>query len=244
MLCVVTQPTFLPWLGWFDLVDQADLVVLLDDVQFAKRSWQQRNRIRTSKGLQFVTVPVKTSGRFEQKILECELDDSKFFSRLLSTLKTNYARSLYFEEIFALLQDLDSDLAGNTRLVDVNLGLIQVMLRYMDIQTPILMASSLRVQGKRSEYLAAICEVVGARSYLSALGAEEYLIKDLDAFKCRAINVFIHVYVHPEYPQLYKPFISYASAIDCLFNTGKKTLEIIRSGRQPSKEISNYSDLV
>ena len=75
--CVVSQPTFLPWLGWFDLADQGDVMVILDDVAFSKQSWQQRNRIRSPRGLEYLTVPVKTSGRLGQPISECEVAGDK-----------------------------------------------------------------------------------------------------------------------------------------------------------------------
>ena len=75
---MISQPTFLPWLGWFDLADQADCVILFDTAQFSKRSWQQRNKIRTARGLEYLTVPVKTSGRFDQKILDAEISGVDF----------------------------------------------------------------------------------------------------------------------------------------------------------------------
>ena len=79
--CVIAQPTFLPWLGWFDLADQGDVMVILDDVSFSKQSWQQRNRIRTPAGLEFLSVPVKTSGLLGQLILDCEIADPRFAAK-------------------------------------------------------------------------------------------------------------------------------------------------------------------
>ena len=85
----IAQPTFLPWMGWFDLADQVDALILLDDVAFSKQSWQQRNRIRTRNGLEFLIVPVKTSGRLGQKISDCELAGQSFAVKLGKTLQAN-----------------------------------------------------------------------------------------------------------------------------------------------------------
>jgi hypothetical protein len=123
-LCVVLQPTFLPWIGWFDLVDQADVVVLLDDVPFSKQSWQQRNRIRTHNGLEYVTVSVRTSGLFGQRISECRTIDHKFIKKFMNTITVNYSKSKYFPQLKFELEKVLNAGYESKLLVDLNCAII------------------------------------------------------------------------------------------------------------------------
>lgn len=237
MIGVISQPAFLPWLGWFDLADQAGIMVVLDDVQFEKRSWQQRNRIRTGNGLDYLTVPVKTSGRYLQKIAECELSDQTFVQKVLGALRANYAKAPFFS---GLIEDFSARLraaAETGRLVELNCALIAWIAERLQVATPMVRASTLGAGGARGEHLAAICERVGANRYLSTAGAEDYLAEDREAFDRRGIQVLIHVYEHPQYAQRFEPFMPYASALDAVFNAGPAAGELMRSGRRPSREL-------
>src|SRR5712691_5783894 len=120
--CVISQPTFLPWLGWFDLADQADVMVILDDVQFSKQSWQQRNRIRTPAGLEFLTVPVKR--RLGQLIVDCELADRSFVGKMLKSVHANYARAPFFADAFDEFATTMESAAQSGRLAELNCALI------------------------------------------------------------------------------------------------------------------------
>lgn len=212
-------------------------MVLLDDVAFAKRSWQQRNRIRTRNGLEFVTVPVASSGLREQKIMECRLADEKFGKKLIAMLKANYAKAAFFRDG---IEDMGEVIARGTeaaRLVDLNCGLIKWIAAKLDIATPILMASELAVGGARGEHLAAICQHLGFTKYLSAPGAESYLLEDEEAFDKRGIEVKIHVYEHPSYTQCFNPFLPYACSLDLIFNEGPNAAAVMRSGRRPARPL-------
>lgn len=233
-VCVISQPTFLPWLGWFDLVDQGDVMVILDDVPFSKQSWQQRNRIRTPNGLEFLTVPVKTSGRLGQGIWECELADLPFVGKMLKSLQANYAKAPFYADAIDELTTSMETAAGTHRLVELNCALISWMAGRLGITTPMIRASTLAAGGQRGEHVAAICECVGADRYLSPAGAEDYLMEDKGAFDQRGISVWLHVFEHPEYGQCFAPFIPFASTLDLIFNVGPASLDVIRSGRRPA----------
>jgi hypothetical protein len=235
--CVILQPTFLPWLGWFDLVDQSDVMVVLDDVAFSKQSWQQRNRIRTRNGLEFLSVPVKTAGRLGQKILACELVDQLFVPKMLMSLRTSYAKAPFFESAFTEISVALYDGASSGKLLELNCSLIRWIAQKLDVTTPMVRASELGAGGDRGEHVAAICEGVGALSYLSPAGAEEYLVEDKVAFDRRGITVQIHVYEHPQYVQRFQPFIPYASAVDLIFNLGPAAAAVMRSGRRPPRSV-------
>ena len=234
-ICVVAQPTFLPWVGWFDLVDQADVMVILDDVAFSKQSWQQRNRIRTKNGLDFLTVPIKTSGRLGQRIDKCEFTDFRFIEKILRSLQTNYARSPHFYATFNEISILMQRAVISSRLVELNCILISWLADLLGVTTPMVRASNLGVGGQRGEHIAAICESVGAEKYISPAGAENYLIEDREAFDRRDISVWLHVYEHPVYTQQFCPFIPYASAIDLVFNERPTASDIMRTGRRPTR---------
>lgn len=228
ILC--TQPTFLPWIGYFDLLDLSTEVVFLDDIQFAKRSWQQRNKIRSDKGLEWLTVPVKVKGRFNQKIGEVEIvPDAHFPQQCLKTIKEKYKRSAYFAEYY----DEFSELFKNAhKLCDLNIQIILWLSEKLGVEYGWCKSSELNVFGKKSELLVNICLQRGYSNYLSTAGSIDYLRDELHHFTEKKISVTLHNYYHPEYAQVYSPFIPYASIIDLLFNRGAEALSIIRSGRK------------
>jgi hypothetical protein len=233
----IAQPTFIPWMGWFDLADQVDLFIILDDVSFSKQSWQQRNRIRTRNGLEFLTVPVKTAGRLGQKISDCEVVDQRFRVKMVKSLQANYAKAPFFDSIF---EDLEATLGKEkniTHLIELNCALISWMAIRLGIATPMIRASTLDADGERGEYVAAICEFVKANRYVSPVGAVQYLIEDINSFEKRTIEIRIQVYEHPEYIQQFTPFIPFASALDLIFNLGPLAGEVMRSGRRVARPI-------
>lgn len=235
--CAIAQPTFLPWLGWFDLVDQVDLFIILDDVAFSKQSWQQRNRIRTCKGLEFLSVPVKTAGRLGQVIADCELVDQSFVVKTIKSLQANYAKARFFADAFDEFASTLTSSASTNRLVELNCSLISWMAARLGITTPMLRASTLGACGDRGEHVAAICECVGAARYLSPAGAEHYLIEDKCSFDRRGLEISIQVYEHPQYAQRFSPFIPFASALDLIFNLGPEAGDVMRSGRRSARPV-------
>lgn len=231
MRIAILQPTYLPWLGWFDIADQVDSLVILDDVAFSKQSWQQRNRLRTPQGLEYVTVPARTAGRMGQPILEVEIADARFASRLERTVSGNYGRAPYYDAIFPSFCTALRTATETGNLSKLNTGLIDWFCDELGITTRRFNSSELDVNGKRGDYVAALCETLEADDYLSPAGAEAYLLEDRVAFDNRGIKVWLQEYRHPEYRQVFKPFIPYASTLDLLFNEGPHAMEIIRSGR-------------
>jgi hypothetical protein len=232
--CVVFQPTYLPWIGYFDLIDQADVFVLLDNVQFEKQSWQQRNRIRTFNGLEFLTVPVRIKGRFGQSIGEVELADPMFHLAQLRAIDLAYGRApfhaRYRDELAALL----AQGAASGSLCALNTKLIRWFCRQFGIDTPILMASELAPEGKRSAMLVDLCRRTDTQTYLSTAGAWQYLHGEQHLFDDAGIALRLHAYEHPAYRQVYQPFVPYAAALDLLLNEGDAAGAIMRSGRRPS----------
>ena len=224
------QPTYLPWIGYFDLMGNVDAFVFLDDVQFSKQSWQQRNRIRTATGPQWLTIPVtKSSG---QRILEAELVDSGFCRKHLLSVEQNYRKTPHFGTHFSSFAEVLQNGADTGLLGEFNISLICWIAAAFGIRVPFFQSSAMGICGLRSERLARICVALEATAYLSPLGSRTYLLEELDQFDRRGISVSFQHYEHPIYRQLYRPFIPFLSAIDLLFNEGPESLKIIRSGRR------------
>ena len=232
MNVAVMQPTYLPWLGYFDLMDQVDAFVFLDDVQFSRQSWQQRNRIKTANGPQWLTAPAK--GRSNQRIIDVELGDPSFCRKHLLSVEQNYRKAPYFSAYFPSFSENFRKAAETGLLAELNISLISWMARAIEIQVPFFRSNAMEMDGLRSEKLARICEALEATDYLSPLGAKEYLLDELDEFNNLGICVSFQKFEHPVYRQLYGPFIPFISAIDVLFNEGPDSLNIIRRGRRCS----------
>jgi WbqC-like protein family len=234
MRVAISQPTYLPWLGYFDLIDQVDTFVALDTVQFERRSWQQRNRIKASRGLLFLTVPVVVKGRFAQRISEVEIESNHFVRKHLGSIETNYRKTPYFKRYFPEFAAILETCGAGSKLSDLNLRLIQWLCGVLGIQTPLLRASAMSQEGARSVLLLNLCRSLRADSYLSALGSADYLLEDVPLFSAAAITVAFQHYEHPHYVQQFPPFRSHSSVIDLIFNHGEHSLEILRRGRKPS----------
>ena len=224
----IMQPTYLPWLGYFDLVDRSDVFVFLDSVQFEKRGWQQRNRIKTSTGELMLTVPVLTKGRSDQKICDVMIDISqKFEKKHFNSIYSNYKKSIFFKYFDVELEEIYKNEIN--KLVDLNIRLIEWLSSKLGINTKFVYSSQLDTDGSKTELLVNICKIINADHYISPAGSKEYIDQN-NLFIKSGIKLSYQNYKHPTYNQLFGDFIPYMSVIDLLFNEGKKSLEIIKSG--------------
>jgi hypothetical protein len=231
MKIAICQPTYLPWIGYFDLIDQVEAFVVLDDVQFEKQSWQQRNRIKTPLGLQWLTVPVMFRGRLGQLIKDVEVRDFNFWRNHCRAIELNYRRALFFDAYF---EKLASQLvcSNTTLMANLNIRLMEWFMSIFGIKTLLILSSSLAQTGRRTERLVNICKSLGADQYISPLGSAAYLLEEREMMADHGIDLVFQNYQHPEYRQQFTPFIPYASALDLLFNEGEQSLEVIKSGRR------------
>jgi hypothetical protein len=226
----IMQPTYLPWLGYSDLMDQSDVFVFLDSVQFDKRSWQQRNRIKAPSGELLLTVPVFSKGKRDQRICEVQIDyTTNFEEKHIKTIERCYGKAPFFEkyagELAAILKKRQQYLA------ELTIDLIDWIRGTIGIKTELVRSSSLDAQGRKVELLVNICKSVRAECYLSPLGSKVY-IEENDSFRQNNIELEYQNFEHPIYTQLHGDFIPSLSVIDLLFNEGERSLEIIRSGRR------------
>ena len=227
----IMQPTYLPWIGYFDLMDQVDCFILLDDVQFVKQSWHHRNRIKTPKGLEWLTVPVKSKGRFGQKIIDVEIREPQFAKTHENNIERYYSHAACYSSYSTALQELYKQISGFSHLGDVNLLMIRFLSESFGIVTPIYRSSDTPSIVTRTHRLAEICRYYGAQTYISPMGAFQYLLQEKEVLQTHGVKLMFHNYTHPIYHQCYLPFLAHAAGIDLLFNEGTKSLEILRSGR-------------
>lgn len=225
----VLQPSYLPWLGYFDQIDRVDDFVFYDDVQFDKHGWRNRNRVKGAGGPVWLTVPVRHSGRFGQTILEAEVDNTHGWARKqIATLRQAYARAPFRDAYLPAVEALLG--AGWRRLVDLDLALVRQMMAWFGIGTRLHLSSDLGIGGDKNQRLLSICRHFQANHYLSGAAAVDYL--DQPAFATAGIAVTFQAYRHPAYPQLHGDFVSHLSALDLLLNCGPDSLAIIRQGRE------------
>ena len=223
---VVLQPGYLPWLGYFDQMRRADIFVHLDDVQFDKHGWRNRNRVKGPKGDSWLTVPILHAGRFGQTILDVKIDrQSNWQRKHLATIQQFYARAPFIGTIapqFGSLIAKEWD-----RLVDLDLAIIDWLALTLGISTPRFRSSQLGITGERSDRLLALCDHFGATRYLSGSAARSYL--DVDKFAKAGVEVVWQDYAHPVYRQQHGPFIAYLSTIDLVLNEGPASISYLSS---------------
>lgn len=233
MKLLITQPTFLHWIGYFDMIDYCDEIVFLDDVQFERRSWQQRNKIRTKDGLEWLTVPIKNKNLREQKIYETIIDiNSLENEKILSKIQHNYSKAKYFKDYWPEFKVIFSNSLNNSKLIELNTKLISWFLTKLKINKQCHLSSSFNILGEKSMKLINICKLLKSEEYVSTIGASNYIKNYGELFKKNNIQVYFHNYIHPEYKQCSEPFIPYASILDLLFNEGVNSLSKLKSGRK------------
>lgn len=228
---MIAQPTFFPWLGYFDMISQVDKFVILDDVDFDYQSWQHRNNFKTSTGLKLFTVPVKR-GKKKDKILDIEIANPEFtYKKLIKFCSTNYNKSKYYKNyeddlIFTLQKGFASK-----NLIKLNVEIIKWFLEILKIDTPILYSSEMKSNSNKTFKIIDICKNLNANEYISTIGSKDYLENHKNFFINEKILLTYHKYKHPKYNQLFGPFLEYACILDLILNEGQNSLDIIRSGR-------------
>ena len=227
MVLAAMQPTYLPWMGYFDLIDQSDVFVILDTVQFEKQSWQQRNRIKTKQGPQWLIVPVQQD--LGQRIRDVRIAPDRDWRRKhWLSLEMSYRKAPYWSDFSPPIQEIyDTEWSA---LAELNVRLIETICSVMGISGSLIRSSTLDIQGTRTEFLVNLCRFFHADRYLSPSGSFGYMQED-GAFQGTGIEVDFQTYNHPEYAQRNMPFTPYMSVLDLIFNVGPAARDIIRSGR-------------
>jgi hypothetical protein len=226
LIVAVHQPQYIPWLGYFDKIRRADIFCYLDSVQYKKNDWQNRNRIKTSQGWQWLTVPVRF--QFPEKICEVKINPAvNWRKKHLQAIVTNYRRSPFFEQYIGVFEQIYSQ--DWEYVAGLNIHFIERLKAALGIdQKPASKSSQLNLRKDPTDRLIDICKEVKADTYLSGQDGIKYM--DLERFKENGIEVIIQDFKHPVYPQMFDEFQSHMSVVDLLFNCGAESLKKISDG--------------
>lgn len=236
-ICAIMQPTYLPWLGYFALMDMVDIFVFLDDVQLSKQSWQTRNRIKREDGSELMlSVPIHHSGDMQERLIkDVEVNDGAHWAtKHLKSFEQNYRRAPHLADAMAIFDPVLR--SHGPKLCDLNVGLIEAVVERIGIGAKRRIRSS-DVSGKsedRRDRLMDLCKHVGAGTYLSPVGAAGYLGEGAAQFVARDIDLLYQSYEHPVYPQVNGAFLSHMGVLDLIANVGfDEAAAVIRSGVRP-----------
>jgi hypothetical protein len=216
MRIAIHQPNFLPWLGFYYKASQCDLFVLLDDVQFIRRGFTQRNYVKGPHGEQLLGVPLITKGRYYQTIAEVEINnETRWQAKMAQTLRLLYSKApaagARLDVLTAIIQQ------PHPHLVDLNIALLEATFEMLGITTPVVRSSKLpNISGASTERLISICKSLSATEYLSGAGGKKY--QSEEAFEQSGIKLIYSDFDHPIYPQLYGDFVPQLSVVDYLMN--------------------------
>jgi len=225
----VVQSNYIPWKGYFDMIAAVDEFILLDDVQYTRRDWRNRNQIKTPSGLQWLTVPVEVKGKYSQKIRDTEIHGTEWAASHWKSLWQNYRRAECFAEISAWVEPL---YLGETygHLSQLNRKFIEAICRYLDIQTRITDSCDYRLPEGKTERLASLCAQAGGDEYISGPRAKDYI--DEGVFAAMGIKLTWFDYEgYPPYPQQWGEFTHFVSVLDLLFNCGRQSRHYMRRVR-------------
>lgn len=217
MRIAIHQPEHLPWLGYFHRMLNVDTFVILDTVQYEKENFQNRNKILCpNKDWTWVGVPINLSGFMHSTIRDMKINDTQanWKEKYWNKVSEAYRKHSYFDKIGPELKEII--FSNQSHLLQLNMDIIHLFRQYLEIQTPIMYASSLNVTGRKTELLLSICKKLNASSYVSGMAGKTYL--DINLFNEAGIEVSFHSFTYPDYPSLKK--VPYLSTLDLLMNCG------------------------
>ncbi len=214
----ILQSNYIPWKGYFDLIAAVDEFILYDDMQYTRRDWRNRNQIKTPHGLQWLTVPVRVSGKFHQTIRETEIDGTAWAKAHWKALEHNYHRAPHFDAVAAPLAPLYLE-KSYTHISQLNRRLLEAVCGFLGIRTVLRHSWDYTLVEGRTERLADLCAQAGGTEYISGPAAREYIDERVFAERGIALRWFDYE-GYPEYPQLWGAFTHQVSILDLLFNCG------------------------
>lgn len=230
----IIQSNYIPWRGYFDFVDDVDLFIIYDDVQYTKNDWRNRNKIKTANGLIWLTVPVLFNFNKNTLIEDVKIDYKKdWVKKHIESVRFSYSKAPYFktyaDEFFNILNKKFDTISG------LNANIINWIMRELDIKTNIKMSSEYNAVGTKTDRLIDILKKAGATSYLSGPSAKSYL--EVEKFREAGLELEYKVYDYPDYPQLYGKFEPQVSVLDLLFNCGAESRSHLKS-LKPNEKVS------
>lgn len=228
MIVSIHQPQYLPWVPYFLKIAESELFIILDSVDFQKNGLQNRNRIKTVQGGSWLTVPV--CQKLGQKIRDVENNnDVEWRKKHWNTIAQNYSKAPSFRKYADELEEVYR--RDWTLLVDLNMCMLEMMVRWMEIGTRMIRSSAMKAAGKGSNLVLNLCREVGATRYVSGVGARSYLSEE--AFQAAGVEIVYRAPVFPDpYPQQHSKlgFLNDLSALDIVLNCGDEWRKYIAAG--------------
>ncbi len=224
---VITQSNYIPWKGYFDAINTADQFIIYDDMQYTRRDWRNRNKIKTKDGLLWLTIPVEVKGKYFQKINETVVSDPDWGKQHWKTIQFNYSKAPFYKNYQEKFEEfyLKND---KKYLTEINHALILIVNEILGIKTEISFSSDFELAEGKTERLVDLCKKVGATDYYSGPAAKGYMDESL--FDAEGIKVHYFDYSgYPEYHQLHGEFAHDVSIIDLLFNEGENARNFMKS---------------
>ena len=224
----IVQSNYIPWKGYFDLVNLVDEFILYDDMQYTRRDWRNRNVIKTSGGLKWLTIPVNVKGNFFQKIQETTISDPGWAKTHWQSIVHSYAKARHFQTYRETFEALYTSPAEDKFLSLVNYRFLTAICQILGISTRITWSHDYDAAGVKTERLLDLCKQSGAGVYISGPSARAYLNEELFAREQIELQ-YVDYSGYPEYGQLFPPFAHQVSVIDLIFNEGPEATKYMKT---------------
>jgi len=223
----IVQSCYIPWKGYFDMVNLADEFILYDDVQYTRRDWRNRNRIKTANGIVWLTIPVNVKGRYSQKIRETTISDPDWARKHWKSIVQWYSKAEYFHRYEKQFAELYLG-CQEQYLSMVNHRFLSAICDALGIRTTLSWSADYELVEGKTERLVALCNQAGAAEYISGPAARGYIDEELFADAGIALR-WMDYSGYPEYNQLFPPFEHRVSIIDLLLNEGPNATSYMKS---------------
>jgi WbqC-like protein family len=224
----IVQSNYIPWKGYFDLINLVDEFILYDEMQYTRRDWRNRNIIKTPAGLKWLTIPVAVKGNFFQKIKETAVSDPRWTRKHWETIVHSYSKAKHFSRYRDVFAELYSSCAEERFLSRINYLFLSAICKILSIDTKISWSEDYGSNDGKTERLVSLCRQAGATTYISGPAARDYLEEALFARENIGVQ-YIDYSSYPEYRQLSPPFEHRVSIIDLIFNEGPEATNYMKS---------------
>ena len=226
----ILQSNYIPWKGYFDIMGSVDEFVIYDEMQYTKNDWRNRNKIKTTNGLIWLTIPVKIE-KLNQKINETKIADNKWYIKHKNSLQTNYGKATKFKECKDFIFNIYEQASRLDYISEINYTFLNEINKFLKISTKISFSTDYNIGDGKTERLINICKQSNSNIYLSGPSAKNYIDEAL--FTKNNINLEWFDYIgYKEYEQLYPPFEHGVSILDLIFNTGEDAYKYLKSTRK------------
>ena len=223
----ILQSNYIPWKGYFDIMGSVDEFVIYDEMQYTKNDWRNRNKIKTTNGLIWLTIPVKIE-KLNQKINETKIADNKWYIKHKNSLQTNYGKATKFKECKDFIFNIYEQASRLDYISEINYTFLNEINKFLKISTKISFSTDYNIGDGKTERLINICKQSNSNIYLSGPSAKNYIDEAL--FTKNNINLEWFDYIgYKEYEQLYPPFEHGVSILDLIFNTGEDAYKYLKN---------------